>query len=101
MHKQGRGRERIPSRLCAVSAELDEGLSPTNREIITLAKNQESELSPPTTQVPRDFSNLNVTLFFSVTSPTGSFFPHTEKHGFWERVCLFAVFVTHAPRTPS
>ena len=37
MHKQGRGRERgrerIPSRLHAVSAELDVGLDPMNAEI--------------------------------------------------------------------
>ena len=30
--------ERIPSRLCAVSAELDVGLNLTNREIMTRAK---------------------------------------------------------------
>ena len=38
-HEQGRGRERgrerIPSRLCAVSGEPDTGLSPTNRETVT------------------------------------------------------------------
>ena len=37
--RQGRSRERerekIPSRLCAVSAEPDEGLKLTNREIMT------------------------------------------------------------------
>ena len=31
----GRGRERIPSRLCAVSAEPDLGLDLTNCEIMT------------------------------------------------------------------
>ena len=30
-----RGRERILSRLCAVSAEPDMGLNPTNHEIMT------------------------------------------------------------------
>ena len=30
-----RGRERIPSRLCAVSAEPDAGLAPMNHEIVT------------------------------------------------------------------
>ena len=30
-----RGRESIPSRLCAVSAESDVGLKPTNCEIMT------------------------------------------------------------------
>ena len=33
-----RGRERIPSRLCRVSTEPDEGLNPTNREIMTWAE---------------------------------------------------------------
>ena len=33
-----RGRERIPSRLCAVNAELDVGLDLTNLEIMTWAK---------------------------------------------------------------
>ena len=31
----GRGRERIPSRLCIVSAEPNAGLELTNREIMT------------------------------------------------------------------
>ena len=39
VHEQGRGRERrrerIPSRLCAVSVEPDLGLEPTNHEITT------------------------------------------------------------------
>ena len=39
MIKQGRGRERgrerIPSRLCAVNTEPDVGLEPTNHEIVT------------------------------------------------------------------
>ena len=30
-----RGRERIPSRLCAVSSEPDAGLDPSNHEIMT------------------------------------------------------------------
>ena len=30
-----RGRERIPARLCAVSAEPDGGLNPRNHEIMT------------------------------------------------------------------
>ena len=34
----GAERERIPSRLSAVSAEPDTGLDPTNCEIMTLAK---------------------------------------------------------------
>ena len=33
-----RGRERIPSRLCNVSAEPDVGLKLTNHEIMTSAK---------------------------------------------------------------
>ena len=41
-HKQRRGRERgrerIPSRLCAVSTEPNTGLEVTNREIMTRAK---------------------------------------------------------------
>ena len=32
---RGRGRERILSRLCAVSKEPDMGLDPVNREIMT------------------------------------------------------------------
>ena len=39
LHTQGKGRERgrqrIPSRLCAVSIEPDTGLELTNREIMT------------------------------------------------------------------
>ena len=31
----GRGGERIPSRLCALSAKPSVGLEPTNREIMT------------------------------------------------------------------
>ena len=31
-------RKRVPSRLCAVIPELDTGLSPTNREIMTRAE---------------------------------------------------------------
>ena len=44
-HEQGRGRERegdteseAGSRLCAVSSEPNEGLSPTNCEIMTWAE---------------------------------------------------------------
>ena len=33
--EKGRGRERIPSRLCIVSAEPDAGLELTNCEIVT------------------------------------------------------------------
>ena len=39
MQEQGegrqRGKERIPSRLCAISTEPDEGLNPKNYEIMT------------------------------------------------------------------
>ena len=38
-----RGRERIPSRYSTVSTELDPGLDPMNREIMTLSRNQESD----------------------------------------------------------
>ena len=34
----GKGRERIPSRLCSVSTEPDAGLELTNREIMTLVE---------------------------------------------------------------
>ena len=37
-HELGRDRERIPSRLCAVSAEANMRLEPMNREITTWAK---------------------------------------------------------------
>ena len=42
-HVRGRekGRERIPSRFCAVSAEPNVGLEPTNHKITNWAKNQE------------------------------------------------------------
>ena len=36
--EQGSSRERIPIRLCAVSAEPDTGLEPMNHEIMTLAE---------------------------------------------------------------
>ena len=43
-HKQGRGkeggRERIPSRLHAVSTEPNAGLKPTNDEIVTQPKSR-------------------------------------------------------------
>ena len=38
-----RGRERIPSRLQAVSTEPDVGLEPTNCEIMTRAEIKESD----------------------------------------------------------
>ena len=41
-----RVRERIPSRLCAVSTELDEGLEPTSREVITRAETKSQGLCP-------------------------------------------------------
>ena len=52
-----RGRERVPSRLCAVSAEPDVGLELTNRESRTGAKiksqmlNQRSHPGTPTVGV--------------------------------------------------
>ena len=38
MHRKGRERERIPTRVHAVSAEPDVGLNPTNCEIMTWVK---------------------------------------------------------------
>ena len=49
MHEHGKGRERrrekIPSRLHAVSTEPSSGLSPTNREIMTRAETQSQMLN--------------------------------------------------------
>ena len=57
-----RGRERIPSKLCAVSTKSNVGLEPTNREII-VGQNQksDSQLTEPHRH-PR-FLNLKITLF--------------------------------------
>ena len=41
-----RGRERIPSRLCAVSMEPNSGLDPMNLEIVTLAQIKSRKLNP-------------------------------------------------------
>ena len=43
--QRGRGRERIPSRLCAVGAETDEGLELMNCEIMTRAEIQSRRLN--------------------------------------------------------
>ena len=45
MREQGRGRERIPSRLLSVGAEPDAGLELTNREIMTWAKTKSLTLN--------------------------------------------------------
>ena len=57
MHKQRRGRERekgerIPSRLCTVSAEPDVGLDPTNHEIMTRAEIKSQTLNQVSPRVP-------------------------------------------------
>ena len=41
-----RGRQRILSRLCAVSTEPDVGLEPTNREMMTQAEIKSQTLNP-------------------------------------------------------
>ena len=51
-HEQGRGRERIPSRLHADSAEPDLGLELTSHEIMTLA-DAESQSDASWTEPPR------------------------------------------------
>ena len=92
VHKQGRGRdrlrERIPSRLCSVSTELDEGLDLTNCKLMTWAEIKSQSLN----QLSHTGAPALLSLF---VSPTMAFFSFLIRDRFPSAIgplsleCLF------------
>ena len=78
-----RGRDRIPSRLCAISTESDVGLNPMKHEIMTWAEiksrtlNQLSHLGTPSCVIFLDYLGIQS---FSKCSLSNCYILSTSKH---------------------